>query len=132
MNRRQSVANYTITRASDGRPVDGLVNVPFGDGAVISVMGASFRISGAPQEGDQFIIATNKHQGLLQTVRTLASELGTIDASVSPDRFRNLIDSTVEGLNEGLGSVLSAKLTVAGQYRTSDEVTARLRSSFWP
>ena len=114
--------SYTVTRASDGRPVDGLVNIPFGDGDVIAAMGASFRISGAPQVGDQFIVATNKHQGLLQTVRTLASELGTIDAGVSPDRFRGLIDSTIEGLDEGLGSVLRVRAEIGARLNTMTAV----------
>ena len=47
-------ANLTVRRASDLRPVEGLVNVPYENGETISAAGLSFRIDGAPQEGDQF------------------------------------------------------------------------------
>jgi len=114
--------NFSVLRASDARPVDGLVNVVYGSGNPIVAQGASFQVTGSPQVGDQFVVATNRQQGLLQTVKNIGSQLGSIDPQRSPDAFQNLLDVTIEGLEQGLGNVLTTRAEIGARLNTMEAV----------
>jgi flagellar hook-associated protein 3 FlgL len=114
------VPNYTVIRQSDQRPVDGLVNIPFASGAPILSQGIAFKVSGEPTVGDRFVIETNQHQGLLNTVRQIASGLNNVDAIAQPDEFRSLIDDTIDGLNSALENVLEVRAELGARLNTTD------------
>jgi flagellar hook-associated protein 3 FlgL len=114
------IPNYTVLRQSDQRPVDGLVNIPFASGAPIQSQGIAFKISGEPVVGDRFVVETNRHQGLLDTVRQIASGLNEIDAISQPDEFRSLIDDTIDGLNSALDNVLEVRADLGARLNTID------------
>lgn len=116
--------NYTVVRASDQRPVDGLVNVPFAAGAPIEAQGLAFSITGEPAVGDKFVVETNRHQGLLQTVQNIANGLKDIDAISQPEEFSNLIDSTIAGLQNGLNNVLEVRAELGARLNTMDATRA--------
>ncbi len=114
--------NYTVRRQSDQRPVDGLVNVPYQDGGNITAAGITFQITGAPQEGDRFVVETNRHQGLLETVQNIAQGLNSVDAVSQPDEFRQLIDATVQGLDRATTNVLEVRAEIGARLNTMDAV----------
>ncbi len=114
--------NYTVRRQSDQRPVDGLVNVPYQSGGAITAAGISFQITGSPQEGDRFVVATNQQQGLLETVQNIAEGLKSVDAIAQPDAFRQLIDTTVQGLDEATTNVLEVRAEIGARLNTMDAV----------
>lgn len=114
--------NFTIVRQSDQRPVDGMVNVPFGSGTEIVSQGIRFTINGDPAVGDKFVISTNRDQGLLDTVNSIAAGLNQIDAATQPDAFRALIDSTIKGLESGLNNVLEVRADLGARLNSAQSV----------
>jgi flagellar hook-associated protein 3 FlgL len=112
------VANYTVKRQSDQRPLDGLVNVPFDASVELSVSGIAFAIQGTPVEGDQFIIETTRQQSLFQTVKSIADGLVEVDAATDPDAFRNLIDSTIAGLEGATDVMLEARADIGARFNS--------------
>jgi flagellar hook-associated protein 3 FlgL len=114
------VPNYSVLRMSDQRPIEGLVNIPFASGAPIQSQGLAFTINGNPVEGDRFVIETTRQQGLLDTVRRIATGLNEVDAVSQPDEFRGLIDTTIEGLQNGLNNILEARAELGARLNTMD------------
>ncbi|MCR9261255.1 MAG: flagellar hook-associated protein FlgL [Pseudomonadaceae bacterium] len=112
------VANYTVKRQSDQRPLEGLVNVPFDASVELSVSGIGFAIQGTPVEGDQFIIETTRQQSLFQTVKGIADGLVDVDAATDPDAFRSLIDSTIAGLEGATDVMLEARAEIGARFNS--------------
>ncbi|MEM9623797.1 MAG: flagellar hook-associated protein FlgL, partial [Pseudomonadota bacterium] len=86
---------YSVVRASDQRPVDGLQNIAYNGSGTVTAAGIQFNIAGAPQAGDYFIVETMQQNSLFAAVKGVAEGLVDIDATNDPDGFRNLIDNTV-------------------------------------
>ncbi len=112
------VPNYTVKRQSDQRPLEGLVNVPFDASVELSVSGIAFALQGTPVEGDQFIIETTRQQSLFQTVKGIADGLVEVDAATDPDAFRNLIDSTIAGLEGATDIMLEARADIGARFNS--------------
>ncbi|MEE4284142.1 MAG: flagellar hook-associated protein FlgL [Pseudomonadales bacterium] len=112
------VANYTVKRQSDQRPLEGLVNIPFDASVELSVSGVAFAIQGTPVEGDQFIIETTRQQSLFQTVKGIADGLVEVDAATDPEAFRNLIDTTIAGLEGATDVMLEARADIGARFNS--------------
>ena len=114
--------NFTVRRTSDGRPLDGLVNVPYSGKAEISTQGISFRLDGVAQEGDQFVVATNNKQSLFDTVGAIAEGLKEIEAETQPDAFKALIDRTIAGLNAATSSISRTRADIGARFNSIESV----------
>ncbi|XOV81508.1 MAG: flagellar hook-associated protein FlgL [bacterium] len=112
------VANYTVKRQSDQRPLEGLVNVPFDASVELSVAGIAFSIQGTPVEGDQFVIETTRQRSLFQTVKGIADGLLEVDAATDPQAFRNLIDNTIAGLEGATDVMLEARAEIGARFNS--------------
>ncbi|NKB98041.1 MAG: flagellar hook-associated protein 3 [Pseudomonadales bacterium] len=114
--------NYTVKRSSDGRPLEGMVNVAFLGKAEIDVAGVSLRIDGAVQPGERFVIATNNKQSLFETVNGIATGLQNIDASDEPEAFQSLIDKTIAGLNAATSSISRTRADIGARFNSLEAV----------
>jgi len=98
--------NYTVTRASDGRPIEGYVNQPYDDGQEIQVAGVSLRISGSPEAGDQVIAESTPKQSISDTVYRLIDGLTTLtNDSEDAETLDLLIEDTLANLDAALAVV---------------------------
>lgn len=77
-----------------------------GFGPVISAAGASFTISGTPQEGDQFIIESNTHQ-TKNILNTLSDIITALDTKVDGDAVG--LQKLQASLNSALGNLTSGR-----------------------
>ncbi len=112
------VTNYTVRRQSDQRPVDGLVNVPYSPGEDIVAAGIRFKVQGSPLPGETVTLATTLRKSLFNTVRDVANGLVNTDAVAEPDAFRQLIDSTIAGLNNATDVVLQTRADIGARFNT--------------
>ena len=112
------VPNFTVSRASDGRPIDGLVNVVYTGKAEVTASGLSFRIDGVAQEGDKFVIATNNKQSLFDTVGSIAQGLKDVSAETEPEAFQTLIDRTLAGLNAATSSISRTRADIGARFNS--------------
>lgn len=116
------VRNFTVTRQSDGRPVEGMVNVPYPSLSDVTVSGIQFKVEGSPQAGDRFVVATTQRQSLFGTVKNIAEGLQNINAIEEPDEFRQLIDSTVSELNSATNVILQTRAEIGARFNTMSAV----------
>lgn len=88
-------------------------------GSTATAAGVDFTISGAPQAGDQFVIAVNNHQtqNVLDTISRLRSALDTpADGDpVAMQRFNAALDSGISNLASGAEQLASAVSSVGGR-----------------
>ena len=112
------VANFTVRRVSDQRPVEGLENIPYPGPESIEVGGLSFIVDGSPQMGDQFVIATTQLQSIFDTVKGVADGLHDTDAAKDPDAFKLLIERTIAGLNGASDRLLSVRAEVGARFNS--------------
>lgn len=110
--------NFTVSRASDGRPIEGLVNVVYTGKAEVTAGGMSFRIDGLAQEGDKFVVATNNKQSLFDTVGSIAQGLKDVSAETEPDAFQALIDRTLAGLNSATSSISRTRADIGARFNS--------------
>lgn len=98
--------NYTVTRASDGRVVDGLVNVTYDAGADIRVAGIELSINGNPEPGDQAMADSSAKQGITDTLDRLISGLNSLgDNTTDKETLSYLLEDTLDNLANALASV---------------------------
>lgn len=110
--------NFSVRRASDQRPVDGLENVPYVSGASIQASGVSFRLSGSPQAGEQVVLGTSKTQSIFATVRDVADGLRDINAVEQPEAFQTMIDNTLEGLRNANETLSRVRADVGARFNS--------------
>ena len=112
------VNNFTVRRASDLRPLEGLVNVAYPSPTEIAVNGIGLKIDGTPQAGDQFIVATTKHNSLFNTVTSIVDGLKDINPAESAEDFQQLIDRSIDGLNAASDKLLGARAEIGARFNT--------------
>lgn len=106
--------NYTVTRASDGRVVEGLSAMGFGEGKKITVAGLSVTINNDPKPGDQFTVKSSPKQGILDTVVRLQSGLERLgDGPEDSKVLTNLVADTLKNIASA-ETVVSGNQTVIG------------------
>lgn len=109
--------NFTITQASDGRPI--LSNQTFAAGDPIAINGVQFEILGSPQPGDTFFVQSSARQGLLTTVERLIDGLENFDTlPESRAALQGLIDSTLRNLSNAETSVLETRSRLGARLGT--------------
>jgi flagellar hook-associated protein 3 FlgL len=115
--------NYTITQASDGKPI--LSNQPFISGDPITVKGIQFEILGNPQPGDNFFVQSSEKQGMLTTVERFAKGLKTYsDTPEGRKSLTELIDSTLANLTNAETSLLETRSRLGARLSTLDTTKA--------
>lgn len=109
--------NFTITQASDGKPV--LSNVKFASGDPISVKGIQFEILGSPQVGDTFFVQSSAKQSVLTTVERLAHGLKTYNETPEGRQaLADMIDSTLANLTNAETSLLETRSRLGARLST--------------
>ena len=109
---------YTVRRASDNRPLEGLANIPFTGNASISAAGVSFRVEGTPLDGDSLVLSSSRQQSVFSTVKQIADGLNQVDAATQPDAFRTLIDNTIAGLESATTNILRTRADIGARFNT--------------
>ena len=117
------VANFTVRRASDQRPLEGLENVSYPNAAEIEINGIGLKIDGDPQQGDSFIIATSQQNSLFNTVTQFVEGLKEVDPTESPDAFAQLVERSIDGLNAASDQLLAARAEVGARFNTLSAVS---------
>lgn len=98
--------NYTVTRASDGRVIEGLVNRPYVEGQELVIAGISIRLSGAPEPGDQVMANSSPVQSVTDTLYRLAEGLNTLqDTPTDSATLETLLEDSLTNLDFALASV---------------------------
>lgn len=117
--------NFTVRRRSDNRVLDGLVNEPFVEGAAIIFSGISVRITGNPDPGDSFAVESSNKQNVLTTLARLVDGLDiSEDTAAGRARMANLIDTTLQNLDNAQTSMLEARSRIGGRLNTLDSIQA--------
>lgn len=88
-------------------------------GLTATTSGVAFTLSGAPQSGDQFVVAVNNHQtqNVLDTISQLRSALeAPVDGDpVALQRFNAALDSGISNLASGAEQLASAVSSMGGR-----------------
>lgn len=114
-----AATNYTVTRASDGRVVNGLENQVYADGAEISINGVSLQISGVPEPGDQVIAESTPKQSITDTIFRFTEALNTLsNSSEDQETLDNLIEDTLANLDAALAVVSSTQSKIGARLNT--------------
>lgn len=116
----QGRPTYTILRRGDQRPVEGFESVSYDGAADIVVAGLSVSVEGAVQPGDQIILETSQTQNTLLTLERLATGLEQIDSADQPDRFAELIETSIINLDHALASVSEVRAEVGARLNVVD------------
>lgn len=117
----QNRRTFTVTRASDGKPVMGteppgfMVNVPFEAGGRIEFEGVEVSIVGEPEVGDRFIVESTSTASVLNMVHRFALVLETLSAD----------NVTLPEANRVIGRASPGKsnINTAGNYVAAQEIT---------
>ena len=111
--------NYTVRQASDGRPIDGIINEGYDSGSNITIAGIEIKISGDVQPGDEFLVNSSEKQSLTDTVYRLMDGLDNLgDNPVDGETLTNLLADTLNNLAFAQSSIsqvrseLGARLNV--------------------
>lgn len=110
------VPNFSVTRASDGRPLEGQVNIPYGNGVTVNAAGTSFRLSGTPVAGEQVVLTTSNTRSVFDTVRAVADGLRDLDPQADPEALSALLDRTVESLNDASNNLSRVRADVGARF----------------
>jgi flagellar hook-associated protein 3 FlgL len=117
----QNRRTFTITRASDGKPVMGteppgyMVNVPYEAGARIEFEGVEVSIVGQPEVGDRFLVESTSTASILNMVHRFATVLETLSVdNVTLPEATQLIGRATPG---------NSNINTAGNYVASQEIT---------
>ncbi|WP_338920079.1 flagellar hook-associated protein 3 [Pseudomonas silesiensis] len=113
-----SASNYELYASpitADSKPVsEGSL-----DGSTAKAAGVDFTLSGAPQAGDQYVIAVNNHQtqNILDTVSQLRTALlAPVDSDpVLAERFSTELNAGIANLTSGSEQLSSALSSVGGR-----------------
>ncbi len=110
-------ANFTVRRASDGRPVEGLINQPYAQGRELEVAGMALTLSGSPESGDQVMVRSTPKQSVTDTLYRLAYGLNNLeDTPDDANTLTTLIADSLTNLDYALATVS----------RTQSQIGARL------
>lgn len=117
-------ANFTVTRASDGRVVEGLSNVPYSPGTEINAVGVSLSISGIPEPGDQVMVDSSAKQSITDTLDRLISGLNELaDNPTDMATLDNLLEDTLDNLANALASVNEVRSKVGSRLNVIDNTS---------
>lgn len=118
---------FSVTRAGDGRVVEGLESQPFSTNLNLESVGLNLNLSGQPTPGDSFLVDTSPSQGLLGTAQEIASKLADPRSSSNNnnDQLRGLIDTTLIELDNSLNTMLGVQAEL-GAEQNRIESTAEL------
>jgi len=121
-------ANFTVRRASDGRVMEGMFEMPYREGAELTVAGISLKINGIPEPGDEVLAKSTPKQSITDTVFRLRQGLDTLqDNPVDSATLEILIEDTLNNLSNAQTSVsevrsqLGARLNVVDNARSLSE-----------
>jgi flagellar hook-associated protein 3 FlgL len=88
-------------------------------GSTATASGVDFTLNGAPQAGDQFVVAVNNHQtqNVLDTISQLRTALESpVDGDpVASQRYSAALDSGISNLTSGSEQLASAVSSVGGR-----------------
>lgn len=117
----------TVSRAGDGRIVNGLENQPFASALTLEAAGLDLQFSGQPSPGDSFLVDTSPSQGLLGTAQEIAVKLSDPQSLTNndSDQLRKLIDTTLVELDNSLNTMLGVQAEL-GAEQNRIESTAEL------
>jgi len=108
--------NFTVRQKSDGKPVEGLVNMTYAQGAAINVAGVAITITGEVSPGDEFLIDSSEKQGLTDTIFRLMDGLQRLeDNPVDAATLDNLLEDTLDNLAAAQDSISEARSEIGAR-----------------
>ncbi|WP_028292574.1 flagellar hook-associated protein FlgL [Oceanobacter kriegii] len=114
-----AATNYTVTRASDGRVINGLENQVYDEGAELNINGVTLQISGVPEPGDQVIAESTPKQSITDTIFRFTEALNTLtNGSEDQATLDNLIEDTLNNLDAALAVVSSTQSKIGARLNT--------------
>jgi len=117
--------NYTIRSASDGRVVDGMEERRYNSGDEIVAAGIGFKISGAPEPGDEFLINSSEKQSLTDTIFRLMDGLNNLgDNPVDSETLGNLLEDTLDNLAFAQSSISQVHSEVGARLNVIENTTS--------
>ncbi len=116
--------NYTVTRASDGRVVEGLANVTYVDGGEIRAAGIIVSVSGNPEPGDQAMADSSAKQGITDTLNRLIGGLNTLgDNTTDKETLSYLLKDSLDNLANALASVNEVQSKIGARLNVIDNTS---------
>lgn len=115
--------NFTVRRQSDQRVVDGLENVVYTPGDIVTVGGMELELQGNPEVGDRFVVSTSNRQDVLTTVARLADGLRSAPAVGQDDEaYQAMIADTLTNLDNAMSTVLEVRSEIGARMGVLDSV----------
>lgn len=116
--------NFTIYRESDGRTVDGMINIPFGDGATIPFSGMQAQIIGIPSPGDTFMVDTSDKQSVMTTMAKIGDALKLYsDTPLGRDVLNKSMTEALANIDYAINSISSVQTEVGARRNTLDAIS---------
>jgi flagellar hook-associated protein 3 FlgL len=108
--------NFTVRQKSDGKPIDGLVNMEYAQGAAINAAGVAITITGEAKPGDEFIVDSSEKQGLTDTIFRLMDGLERLeDNPTDAATLDKLLEDTLDNLTASLDSISETRSEVGAR-----------------
>ena len=119
------VSNFTVRRRSDDRVLGGLLNRPYVEGQDIEFNGVAVKIKGSPDPGDSFeVVSSNKQSVLTTLVRLVDGVESADDTSVGQQQIADLLDMTLQNLDNAENNILEARSRIGGRLNTVESIQA--------
>lgn len=116
----QASNSLSITARSTGTPVNDpetgtpMTAIPYVPGAEISVHGVSVRLTGQPEDGDQFFIDSSATQDILTTLNRFSAAMTAYDGSPEKkDALAAMVADTLDNL-DNMGGVIGKTVASLG------------------
>lgn len=118
-----ATTNFTVTRKTDGRVIDGLENVTYVAGSAIEVAGMSVNITGDPNPGDQFIVQSSDKQDVLTTMAKAVYALTTYGTDAEfVDLYNDAMANTLENLDFAIENISTARSEIGARLNLTDNM----------
>lgn len=117
------LANFSVRRRSDQRPLEGLQNVRYEPGMTIDLAGVEVELSGQPRSGDRFVLQASREQDVLTTLAKLNDGLRRLPATGAADQpFQDLLADSLENLDNAMTSILEVRAEIGARLGVMESV----------
>lgn len=118
-----SPTSYDIIRASDNTAIVAGASYTSGDTINMASLGVSVAIQGAPATGDQFTLQASGGASIFATLESLAQSLEKpIATATDQARYDNMINGTLNNLDQSLGNFSTARAGIGTRLQELDSV----------
>lgn len=108
---------YTVTGVTSGVVSSGT----YANGGSLSFNGVQTRVSGAPANGDTFIVSPSANQDIFSTVQNLAQALETsIGSPAGQAQFNNAMNRTLIDLDRSLDNIIDVRTKIGSRLNAID------------